>query len=605
MEDVTGSGKTEAALVLAHRLLAKGLAEGVYMALPTMATANAMHDRVGEVYKKFFSDISKPSFILAHSASRMYMDLEKVGHNEDGNKSGETDASQECSDWLADSRKKALLADIGIGTLDQALLAILKARHQSLRFYGLARKVLIIDEVHACDAYVNRLLRNLLKFHAAQGGSAILMSATLPLKMRAGLIKSFVGVVSQHPVDVISSDYPLLTHCYKGGKTKELPLNSRNKSIRSINVECLHKISEVEKILQELLGSGKCVCWVRNTVYDAVNEYKRWKKILGDEKVILFHSRFILGDRLNIEKEIVRRFGPGSTGKERSGKLVIATQVVESSLDLDFDFMVTDLAPMDLIIQRAGRVCRHRRDARGNRMNSKDKRGVPNIVVFGPDPGDKLSENWYKSFFPKAAYVYPHHGRLWLTADWLKAKGKFSMPADARTMIETVYSENAQIPSEFETLENTAEGNDMAGASLGAFNELKLEDGYMPNMQNWLDDDNAPTRLGKPTTMVRLGRWEEDQISPFYKSDSGHDWELSQIMVNKSWIAGEDSSDSAARVKAKTSMPDGGKQSVLIPMRFTEGKWVGKAKNTRGQIINVFYDSQMGLDVKGDEHEPD
>ena len=132
IEEVTGGGKTEAALTLAHRLMAKGVADGLFMALPTMATANAMHTRIQAVYRKLFSDNSGPSLILAHSASQMTLDLERKNLADKGYGHGYSSASQDCNAWLADSRKKALLAHVGVGTIDQVLLAILAVRHQSL-----------------------------------------------------------------------------------------------------------------------------------------------------------------------------------------------------------------------------------------------------------------------------------------------------------------------------------------------------------------------------------------------------------------------------------------------------------------------------------------
>jgi CRISPR-associated endonuclease/helicase Cas3 len=166
IEEVTGGGKTEAALTLAARLLAAGAADGIYLALPTMATADAMHSRVERVYRRFFAKGANASLVLAHSMAAFSLDLERANKADAGYGSKEHDsASGHCTAWLADSRKKALLAHVGVGTIDQALLGILAAKHQSLRLWGLLGKVLIADEVHACDAYVTGLLKTLLKFH--------------------------------------------------------------------------------------------------------------------------------------------------------------------------------------------------------------------------------------------------------------------------------------------------------------------------------------------------------------------------------------------------------------------------------------------------------
>ncbi|WP_238947405.1 hypothetical protein [Vandammella animalimorsus] len=164
LEDVTGAGKTEAALMLTQRLMQAGRADGLYFALPSMATANQMYQRVGQVYRRLYTDEAAPSLVLAHGARQLLADfrdsvLQPREQAEDGRYApDERSASLQCNAWLADHRKKALLAEVGVGTLDQALLAVLPARHQSLRLLGLCGKVLLIDEVHAYAPYMMALL---------------------------------------------------------------------------------------------------------------------------------------------------------------------------------------------------------------------------------------------------------------------------------------------------------------------------------------------------------------------------------------------------------------------------------------------------------------
>jgi CRISPR-associated endonuclease/helicase Cas3 len=219
IEEITGAGKTEAALTLAGCIMTSGEADGLYFGLPTMATSNAMHGRVEEMYIKLYEKGINPSLVLAHSASRQYLDAGQMGDG--GVLDEESDANNEARTWLHDNRKKALLANIGVGTIDQALLAVLPARHQSLRLLGLYRKVLIVDEVHAYDAYMNGLLCNLLKFHSAQGGSAILLSATLPKKLRKEFVKAFAdGIKCQSP-DKVGTGYPLITAISRDGLVEQ------------------------------------------------------------------------------------------------------------------------------------------------------------------------------------------------------------------------------------------------------------------------------------------------------------------------------------------------------------------------------------------------
>ncbi|MFQ5597417.1 MAG: CRISPR-associated helicase Cas3' [Nitrospiria bacterium] len=589
IEEVTGGGKTEAAITLAHRMMAHGHADGIFMALPTMATANAMHRRVRKMYQMLYRDGEQPSLILAHSASRMALDIEKKNIRDKEYTQGEQSASQDCTEWLSDGRKKALLAHVGVGTIDQALLGILHNRYQSLRLFGLVRKVLIVDEVHACDEYVFKLLCTLLKFHAAVGGSAILLSATLPQQMREQLLKAYSEEITLQPPKGKYAAYPLLTH-FGEGRPKEIPFEARSATSRKVAVQPLHSKEEVTALLQRKLDGGDCVCWIRNTVYDALETYYEWFSRLGKERVMLFHARFTLGDRLKIEKEVLRRFGPDSTKEDRRGILLIATQVVEQSLDLDFDIMVSDLAPIDLLIQRAGRLQRH----------ARENRGGPILGVYTPQPIEKAGKEWFKEMFPKGAGVYKHHGQLWLTAYWICQKKGFSMPDDARNMIESVYAESVQsrIPAALQKTEEKVEGEESAQRGLARFNQLNLDEGYLADMAQWQDDVYAPTRLGEPTVTVRLGRLNGAVLVPWIQGNTGHDWELSQVSIYQKVIAEEDPDwFPKAVTAAKAKMPDQGRYCLVIPLRQTGGQWRGQALNGQGNRVKVQYSNRIGLEI--------
>ena len=199
IEDETGSGKTEAALMLTHRLMKKGKSDGLYIALPTMATTNAMFDRLASAIRLIFTEDSSPSLALIHSARDIHPGFRsatlKGGRKEspysDTNIEADMTASATCAAWIADDRRRGFLADAGAGTIDQALLAILPSRHQSLRLLGLMRRILILDEIHAYDAYMQREIETLLEFQAGLGGSVILLSATLPVSIRKHLSDAF------------------------------------------------------------------------------------------------------------------------------------------------------------------------------------------------------------------------------------------------------------------------------------------------------------------------------------------------------------------------------------------------------------------------------
>lgn len=320
----------------------QGLGEGIFVALPTMATANAMYGRLVKAYRTMFESDSEPSLILAHSARHLFNISDTFRHSsgleksrtDDGYDKNEETASAQCTKWLADNRKKALLADVGVGTIDQALMAVLPSKHQSLRLLGLSRNVLIVDEVHAYDPYMHTLLCALLRFHAALGGSAILLSATLPIKHRQELVNSFSqGLdVEQHKLN--KNSYPLLTHG-TANRILETPLSIRDRTQRIVDITFYDDFSAVEESILKIAQGGGCACWIRNTVDDAVDAYNSISEKLGSSKnVILFHARFAMGDRLAIENKVLHKFGEKSDTTIRKGQILVATQVVEQSLDV-------------------------------------------------------------------------------------------------------------------------------------------------------------------------------------------------------------------------------------------------------------------------------
>jgi CRISPR-associated endonuclease/helicase Cas3 len=211
------------------------------------------------------------------------------------------------------------------------------------------RKVMLVDEVHACDAYMQPLLCNLLRAHAMAGGSAILLSATLPQSQRQQLLDAFSEGLHVPNQRLESNDYPLLTH-YIGESPVEKPLETRPSVRRCVRVDFVENQQAVEHCLADAVDSGQCACWIRNTVADAREAYIHLKTSHPDWQIDLFHARFALADRLAIEQRVLERFGKSSNQGQRAGQILIATQVVEQSLDLDFDRLITDLGPIDLII---------------------------------------------------------------------------------------------------------------------------------------------------------------------------------------------------------------------------------------------------------------
>jgi CRISPR-associated endonuclease/helicase Cas3 len=610
LEDVTGAGKTEAAIMLAYRLMQNGLAEGFFVGLPTMATANAMYRRVAEVYARLFT--GDANLVLAHGNKKLVEEFAAsvLPHTipEQDVAQHDESASARCTAWLADHSKRALLASAGIGTIDQALLAVLHSKHQSLRLLGLFNKVLIVDEVHACDAYMQGVLEVLLAFHARTGGPVILLSATLPAGMKQALLDAYARGRNQATAPQLqSSAFPLAT-CWRDGQTAlaEVALGSRSCVSRTVKV---HYEADAEIVFGHILSAlqqGQCVAWIRNTVADAMAAFEHLARFVAPEKITLFHARFTLRDRLDKEALVLSSFGEQSAHDDRAGRLVIATQVAEQSLDVDFDVLITDLAPVDRILQRAGRLHRHVRDVDGNRLranDAKDGRNPPCMWVFAPAWTEEPSANWFRDVFKKAQYVYPHHGQLWLTAKALQ-RDSFTMPADARTLIEAVFSTSVSLPEALTKNAMKAEGQDMSEASLAQLNTLKLDGGYKRGeVLDWWSDSKSPSRLGEETTEVMLAKWVDGQLRRW----SDGPWPYSMVKVASRLLASvempADGVQQAAYRQLQQSLPSEGKWCVLLPLTHRpDGAWKGSAwtagnekANKKPELLVWLYDAEFGL----------
>jgi CRISPR-associated endonuclease/helicase Cas3 len=335
IEDQTGSGKTEAALILAHRLMVEKQARGVFMALPTMATANALHDRLSETYRALFAPGSEPSLVLAHGkrnlvdrfTAAMASGAEPRGVA--GEDADET-ASAQCAAWIGQDRRRAFMAQFGVGTIDQALHGVLPTRHAPLRLFGLSQRVLIIDEAHAYDAYMQEELFRLVAFQAGLGGSVIILSATLPLVARQKLAAVFNEAIGVPAPALAETSYPLVTIATAAG-VGEYPVAPRAGLARELAVQRLDDEAAARSTVLAAAARGSAVAWLRNTVDDAVAAHAALEAAGVD--ALLFHARFAMGDRLEIEAAVQETFGKDSQPAARA-RVVVGTQVMEQSLDI-------------------------------------------------------------------------------------------------------------------------------------------------------------------------------------------------------------------------------------------------------------------------------
>ena len=605
LEDVTGSGKTEAACTLVSRMLKEGLAEGVFVALPTMATSNAMYERMAGVYHRFFAENSRPSLVLSHG-SRYLSDTFRESYSElstsvaaAAGRDTTDDSLPNCSAWLADSNKKALLADVGVGTLDQVLLGALRVRYQSLRVLGMSSKVLVVDEVHAYDPYMLRILENVLAHHARMGLPVVLLSATLPRAILNKLCRAFHGGLEDlSSVPELPSEYrfPLVTKVDWTG-IRQYDIEPRRESIRTLPVAFLDNLEEVYGKISAARENGQCACWIRNTIQDITEVVQELKQVLGEDAVDVFHSRFALADRLEIEKHVCKTFGKESGSSDREGKVLIASQVVEQSLDLDFDVVITDLAPIDLMIQRAGRQHRHRRDRHGNPLTNASEtcRESPVLYVYAPPETAAPSETWFRDCLPGASYVYPNTAQLWRTREILSQEAQIELPARARALVEAVYgAEPLETPEVFLEAEDKAWGIDAAARDQADFNTIAFENGYSDSGGNWDSEERIRTRLGDVQRMVYLARFENGQLSPYCTGEYG--WDLSAIKVRAASMQGEIDYPEDLR-KAIEVMRDQRwieNNALFLIVQGEELTWQCRG-NRESDTFEIRYDSVLGL----------
>lgn len=386
IEAATGEGKTEAALGAAEVLAAKFGCGGVMVALPTQATSNAMFSRTLKwLASASGNDIT--SIALTHGKSQFNDEFDSLTHlGIDKVYDGEKSTSGAVAHAWLSGRKKSILADFVVGTIDQVLMGALSAKHVVLRLYGLASKVVILDEIHAADIYMRAYLRMALTWLGALGVPVIALSATLPPAIRTELLTAYAEGASQSDHTAIHQAgsalaYPLIT------STTGDPIASTASGRRTeAHVEYLPAGDDaIVATVTDLASDGGIIAVIRNTVAHAQETFSALSAQFGDD-VVLVHSRFVATDRLALERDLVDALGPD--GERPKRLIVVATQVIEQSLDVDFDAIVTDVAPLDSIIQRMGRLHRHARpaDARPAKLSRPSLyiAGVERIAGIAP-----------------------------------------------------------------------------------------------------------------------------------------------------------------------------------------------------------------------------
>jgi CRISPR-associated endonuclease/helicase Cas3 len=517
VEAPMGEGKTEAAFFAHLELQRRFGHRGLYVALPTKATGNAMFGRTLEFLRGQGPGRSLDLQLL-HGAmllNDVFQDLRLSDIHD-----SETGGGVRAAEWFT-HKKRALLSEYGVGTVDQALLTILPVRHQFVRLWGLANRVIVFDEIHAYDAYTGTLLIHLLRWLVAMGSSVALLSATLPPSFRRKLAE-VVGA----EIPEVEAEYPRLS-IFTPGLVEQTHFQADAARCQTIRLERIAPgLPAIHRELEKH-AAGMCLALL-NTVQRAQELYRLFpdgellerkgqrvgKRLSDGTEVFLFHARFPAEQRQEREDEALAVFG--KEGKRNGRKILIATQVAEQSLDLDFDLIVTDLAPVDLLLQRAGRLWRHQRA--GTRAISE-----PCLLVAGlagdepPSFGEPL---WWGSVYREDLLL-----RTWCL---LHGRRELTLPDEIDKLVQAVYEEQVEIPGSLqERLESAQEKAD--GEALAHKGQANMAILGLPGDASWNDpsrfvlyDEDEPevhrslaarTRLGDDS-VIAIPLFPDDRFDP-------------------------------------------------------------------------------------------
>ncbi len=638
IEAPMGEGKTEAALYAA----ACWNRPGVYIALPTQATSNQMHRRL----RDFLGADRAPR--LVHGMAWLLDD--KVPDRTAQTWGDETndDERQLSRDWFANA-KRALLATDGVGTVDQVLMAALNVKHGFLRFLGLTTKTLIIDEVHAYDLYMTTLMKMLLRWCRALDVPVILLSATLSQAQKRGLAEAYSGCSGSLPAlsaDAAEEPYPLLTFVPHEGpaSVQEVPPDLRWTRVIGVQPHpgALGDPKEIARLAAESVAENGCACVLANTVRSAQDIFQELQALNPtDTRLILFHARFRAERRQQIEEEVVGLFGKVDNGGPNENRpkraILVATQVVEQSLDIDFDVMLSEIAPIDLLLQRSGRL--HRHEANNPRPTGPD--AVLHVLLpvldgekikFGGMEIQKRGTDW-RGVYDRAA--------LLRTLALLEDKLEIRLPADFRPLIEGCYDPKrlpvSSFPAEWITdaeksrTDRQAQSEQKAKTHLIAEPSPKVfkyaqkpdqpvmegEDGeaasFFRAQTREGDDSRAVLILHDPTLIaaVRKGSRQE--------RESGEEWRsvkhlLKRLFLQKAslpayWLAGVSPAEGFEWLDKKT-VPKRLRHHDVLIMRDEVWKGIQERKDKdTGKVIyksvTVTDDDVLGLQWSPDKEDKD
>ena len=451
LESETGSGKTEAALWRFVTLFQAGEVDGLYFALPTRTAAVQLHGRVEKLVERLWPEGERPAVVLAVPG---YLDGGNTGAlpiARDAIDAAELD-SREPSVWASQHPKRYFAATISVGSIDQALLGAIRVKHAHMRAAMLMRHLLVVDEVHASDAFMRRILMNLLRDHLAAGGHALLLSATLGAEARTALLCEAAGVrardASLPSLEMaIATPYPLITSADGPRESALAPgWNGRSKNVAMVAAELLDDGCAIARTALDAARQGAKVLVLRNTVAGAVEVQRELEALCRADSPVLFsangtvtlhHGRFARDDRRLLDRRVEEVIGKT---RPPGGLVLTGTQTLEQSLDIDADFLITDLCPADVLLQRIGRLHRHSHDGAGAPRVRAPGYETPRCLVL--TPADGLASFLVrrrpggKSRHGLGGFVYPDLTILEATLRLVSAVPVWTIPAMNRELVE-------------------------------------------------------------------------------------------------------------------------------------------------------------------------
>ncbi|MCG8555501.1 MAG: CRISPR-associated helicase Cas3' [Proteobacteria bacterium] len=501
IEAPMGEGKTEAALHLAEAFASKVGQGGLYVGLPTQATADQMFRRVNAFLQSAHPKQRENLHLVHGSAilSKSYRELKlRAVYGEDDH------ASVVAEQWFC-GPKRALLAAHAVGTIDQALLGVMRVKHGFVRLFGLTGKTVILDEVHAYDTYTSTLLDRLVAWLGALGASVVVLSATLPSSRRAKLLEAFAG----RTVDCETPPYPRATVVDATSANSQRFDISRPE--QHIAIEWLQDdagVGATARALLEKVGDGGCAGWICNSVarsqraFSELLHLRYTGSLPPDTRLLLLHSRFTMRERHERERELGRWLGPNDADRPRAA-IIVGTQVLEQSLDVDFDVLASDLAPVDLVLQRAGRLHRHARDLRPERVKQPTLMLVAPAATTDPAPSFGVVARVYDSYIM---------ARTW---DVTRSLTVLKLPKNIEALVEAVYAKKPEQKThraQSSALARHQRSNAKASSSAAArlLPDPRSSDDPFGNLDMPFDEDSADiaeelrakTRLGGPSCHV-------------------------------------------------------------------------------------------------------